>query len=164
MKDILLDENFSLWALYHNTSDALMEVRSKEMERFGLTHIEHRLLLAIPIIRNSTGRRVTASDLSRWLFRKQSSISELLTRMEKKGLVKRESHPTNKKVRLIQLTKKGKSLREKGYKEGMSIVKKSISSLSEEEQQQLWVIAGKLRKAAFKELELPDRRPFPQFL
>lgn len=163
MKDILLDENFSLWALYHNTSDALMEVRSKEMENFGLTHIEHRLLLAIPLINNTTGKKVTASDLSRWLCRKQSSISELLTRMEKKGLVKRESHPSNKKVRIIQLTDKGKKLKEKGYKEGMPIVNKSISSLSEEEQHQLWVIAGKLRRAAFKEMDLPDRWPFPHF-
>ena len=160
----LLNENFNLWALLHNTSDALMAVRAKEIEKFGLTTIEHRVLLQIPIMESTTGKKVTASELSRWIFRKRSGISELLTRMGKRGLVRRVPQPGNKKSSIIEITEKGKKLREKGFTEGMTFVNEAISSLSEEERHQLWVIAGKLRNIALKKQGLSEKPPFPQFL
>jgi len=164
MESPLRDENFKLWALLHNTSDALMAVRAKEIDKFGLTNIEHRVLLQIPIIENTTGNKVTASELSRSIFRKRSGISELLTRMEKRGLVRRMPQPGNKKSSIIEITEKGKELREKGFTKGMTFVNEAISSLSEEERYQLRIIAGKLRRAALKELGLSEKPPFPQFL
>ena len=113
VKAILLNDNFNLWALLHNTADALMVVRAKEIDKFGLTTMEHRVLLQIPIMEDTTGEKVRASELSRWLFRKRSGISELLTRMEKRGLVRRVPQLGNKKSSIIVLTEKGKKLREK---------------------------------------------------
>ena len=164
MKGILLDQNFALWTLMHHSSDAMMDAREKEIGKYDLSAIELRVLLQIPIMEKTTDEKVTASELSRWLFRKRSGISELLTRMGKRGLVRRVPQPGNKKSSIIEITEKGKKLREKGFTEGMTFVNEAISSLSEEERHQLWVIMGRLRKVTLKHLGITEKPPFPQFL
>lgn len=164
MKTVLLNENFRLWTLLHHSADALAAVRAKEIAKFNITALEHRVLLQIPIMENTPGVKVTASELSRWIFRNRSSLSALLARMEKRGLVRIVPQPGDKKSRIIKITEKGKELSEKGFNEGMTFVNRTISSLSEEERQQLWVIVRKLRNKAYRELKLTRNPPFPQFV
>jgi DNA-binding MarR family transcriptional regulator len=164
MKNVYLDENFSLWTLMHHSSEVLMAVREKAIEKFGLSAIELRLLVVIPIIETTMDQEATASELTKWLFRKRSTISELLSRMETKGLIRRVPQADNKKSVVIQLTDNGKKVREQAFNAGMTFVNKAMSSLSPEERHQLWVITGRLRNLALKELELSEKPPFPQFL
>jgi DNA-binding MarR family transcriptional regulator len=164
MRNVYLDENFSLWTMIHHSSEVLMAVREKTIEKYALSVTELRTMLNISIIENTMEREVTASDLSKWLFRKRSTISELLTRMEKKGLIQRLPQADNKKSSIIKLTEKGKGISEEAYLEGMNFVNKAILSLSPEERHQLWIIMGKLRNLALKELKLIDKPPFPQFV
>jgi DNA-binding MarR family transcriptional regulator len=164
MKNVYLDENFSLWTMLHHSSEVLMAVREKTVEKYSLSVTELRTMLNISIIENTMEREVTASDLTKWLFRKRSTISELLTRMEKKGLIQRLPQADNKKSSIIQLTDKGKKVSEEAYLEGMKFVNKAMSSLSSDERHQLWMIMGKLRNLALKDLKLIEKPPFPQFL
>jgi DNA-binding MarR family transcriptional regulator len=163
MENILSDSKFYLWTLLNNSSEALMAARAKEIEKHGLTSIEHRVLIALPLIENSNGKKVTASELSRWLFRNRSTVCELLNRMEKKGLVQRIPWPGKKKTYSIRITERGYQLKEKGNQEGMSFINRAMSSISEEERFQLQAIMGKLRNEALQELGLSKKPPFPQF-
>jgi DNA-binding MarR family transcriptional regulator len=164
MKNVYLDENFSLWTMLHHSSEVLMAVREKTIEKYDLSVTELRTMLNISIIENTMEREVTASDLSKWLFRKRSTISELLTRMEKKGLIQRAPQADNKKSVIIKLTDTGKQVSEEAYLEGMKFVNHAILSLSPEERHHLWIIMGKLRNLALKELKLINKPPFPQFV
>ena len=164
METILSDYKFYLWTLLNNSSEALMAARAREIERLGLTCIEHRVLISVPLIENSRGKKVTASELSRWLFRNRSTICELLNRMEKKGLIQRIPWPGKKKTYSIKITEKGHQLREKCNHDGLTFVNRAMSSISEEERNQLHVIMGKLRGEALKELGLSKKPPFPQFV
>lgn len=164
MKNVYLDENFSLWTMLHHSSEVLMAVREKAIEKFGLSAIELRMLVVIPIIESTMDHEVTASELTKWLFRKRSTVSELLSRMENKGLILRIPQADNKKSVIIQLTENGRKAREQAFNAGMTFVNKAMSSLSPEERHQLWVITGRLRNLALKELKLTDKPPFPQFL
>jgi DNA-binding MarR family transcriptional regulator len=157
------DENYSLWLLMHQSRDALIAARAKELQKLGLSSVENRVLVITPIIKQTSGGKATASDLSRWIFRKPSSISTLLKRMEKKGLIQRTTAPHDNKSILINLTEKGEKLREQVYKKGC-FIDTVLSSLSEEERHQLWITMGKLRSLALKELGLSKKPPFPQFI
>jgi DNA-binding MarR family transcriptional regulator len=164
MKNVYLDENFGLWTMMHHSSEVLMAVREKAIEKYGLSAIELRLLVVIPIIETTMDQEATASELTKWLFRKRSTVSELLARMEKKGLIQRLPQTENRKSAIIRLTENGKKAREQAFNAGMTFVNKAMSSLSPEERHQLWVIAGRLRNLALKELDLVEKPPFPQFL
>ena len=47
MKDVFLDENFSLWTMIHHFSEVLMAVREEAIEKYRLSVIELRTLLNI---------------------------------------------------------------------------------------------------------------------
>jgi len=163
MRDIWLDESFNLWTMVHQTRDTMMAAREKEIAKHGLSGIEQRLLLIIPSIEKVTDGKVISSEIARWLFKKPSSISQLLTRMEKRGLIQRLPCANNKKEIIIKVTEKGKYLCAKANNEGR-FINKIISSLSDEERHQLWIIMRKLRNIALKELDIAKEPPFPQFL
>lgn len=163
MPETFFDENYSLWVLMHQTRDALIAARSKELKKLGLSSVENRVLIIIPIIKQISGNETTASDLSIWVFRKPSSVSTLMKRMEKRGLIKRTPLPGDKKSVVISITEKGEKLREQVYKKG-GFIDTVLSSLSEDERHQLWVIMGKLRSLALKELGILKKPAFPQFL
>ena len=78
-----VDRDFKLWVLLHQTRDAVHKSAEKELRRFGLSPMEAALLFAVHAI----GERATPAEISRWLFRESHSVSGLLDRMEKKGLV-----------------------------------------------------------------------------
>ena len=162
MIDPLFDENFNLWIMIQQTRDALWAAREKELSNYGLSPIEMAVLFYIQIIERTTDRKTTATEIARWLFRKRNSISELLGRMEKKGLVKKIRDLDKKNSVRITLAEKGQQL----YSQAMEgqIINKLLSSLSEEERRHLWPGLGRLRNNAIRELGISQKPPFPQFL
>ena len=77
------DEYFMLWVLIAQTKDAILRARELEYARYGISN-ERRAILAI--IQNNGGR-ATPVDIARDLFRELHSVTEMLARMEKDGLV-----------------------------------------------------------------------------
>ena len=159
MKNISpMDEDYNLWVLLHQTTDAALRARQKELDQFGISVIEVGVLLAIQTI----GKETTPSEISRRIFREPHSVSALLNRMEKKGLVKRTQDLDRKNLVRVSITEKGRQAYDKST--GRKSIHKIISSLSEEERQQLRSCLEKLRKEAFKGLvveHIPP--PLPQF-
>ena len=96
-------------------------------------------------------------NISRWVFQKTHSISELISRMEKRGLVtKVKDIPKSKHIR-ITLRKKGNEIyRDKTSK--AELIGKIINTLSEEEREQLSSILQKLLKTTVIELAIEQRK------
>jgi DNA-binding MarR family transcriptional regulator len=141
----------------------MMEAREKEVETLGLSAVEQRLLIIVQTIEQMTGEGATIGDIAQWTFKKPSSITELVNRMEKKGLVRRAAAQNNKKSVIVKITESGDRLAVEAHKKGQ-LIENLMSSLSDQERHQLWVIMGRLRNLALKELGMTKKPPFPQFL
>jgi DNA-binding MarR family transcriptional regulator len=163
INDVWLDEKFCLWTLIHQASSAAMAAREKELEKLGLTSVEQRLLIIVPTIERMTGEGATIGDIARWTFKKPSSITELVNRMEKKGLVRRMAADGNKKSVIVKTTESGEKLAAEAHSKG-HLIDKLMSSLSDEERHQMWISMGRLRNSALKELGMTKKPPYPQFL
>jgi DNA-binding MarR family transcriptional regulator len=110
-------------------------------------------------VKNSEGP-ATPADLSRWLFREPHTVSQLLIRMEKQGLLKRTKDLKYKNRLRLTLTEKG----EEAYQQQtqMRAIGNILSSLSQEECDKLGVNLKKLRDEAVRELDSrPRQLPFP---
>lgn len=161
MVDPLFDENYNLWVMLLQTRDVAWAARTKDLAKYNLAVTEAAVLNFVQLIERTTDRQATIAEISRWLFRQPNSMSELLSRMEKKGLLRRvKDLPKNSAVR-IELTEKGKKLYEMQIKSPFAA--EIISSLSEEERQQMWTILGKLRNKALNILGISRKPPFPNF-
>lgn len=149
------DRDFKLWVLLHQTRDAVHKTAEKELRRFGLSPMEAALIFAV----HSIGERATPAEISRWLFRESHSVSGLLDRMAKKGLVRRSKDLDKKNLVRVSLTEKAQQFYNT-YAE-IKAIDTVLSSLSEEEREQLGASLEKLRDTALDTLGVEREMPFP---
>jgi DNA-binding MarR family transcriptional regulator len=156
MKDFLcLDEDFKLWGLLGQTADVALRARWKELNRYGISPIEAGVLWVIQAI----GEKATPAEITRWLLREPHTVSELLSRMEKEGLVTKTKDLERKNLVRVSITEKGRQAYKQSTKR--KSIHKLLSVLSEEERQQMMASLEKLRKRALKELRVEHKPRFP---
>jgi DNA-binding MarR family transcriptional regulator len=109
----------------------------------GLTPAEFHLLLLV----SELGGTATPGEIAQWMMRKRPTISGLLNRMEKNGLVLRKAFKGNKKLKKVTITKKGQEALDLLTSE-KDILNVIMRSLSEMEYKQLWTLLEKLRGEA----------------
>ena len=143
--------NHNLWVLLVQTRDAIFKAWQKELERYNISAVQGMALLAI----QSIGDKKTPAEISRWLFREPHSVSTLLNRMEKQGLVRKVKDLERKNQVRVELTEKGYEAYYLSMKQ-VSILK-IISSLVEEEQIKLRSYLQILLEEALKELGIEPR-------
>jgi len=68
-----------------------------------LSQTEFRMLREI-VIEKEMGRQIISSELSRRLSITRSAISQLVTKLEERGIIKRVASPTDKKIFYIELS------------------------------------------------------------
>ncbi|MBI4332594.1 MAG: winged helix-turn-helix transcriptional regulator [Chloroflexi bacterium] len=147
--DLLEDDDYNLWGMVQITRQVMSSAREKELAPFGISSVEAIVLFVIQIIRAS-GLKSTPAEISRWLYQKPHSISELLNRMEKKGLVKKVPGEDRKNSKNVMITAEGKRTYERSSQR--LAVRRILSCLTEEERGHLWHCLGKLREEGAREL------------
>ena len=156
MKESPLDDReLSLWALLGQTRLGMLKVRRRELRQLNISPSKSIVLLSLQVI----GDKATPSQISRWLFREPHSISELISKMEQDGLVRKVKDLDRKdQVRVIP-TDKGREV----YYEALELksIRKIMSCLSEDEHRQLRSCLLKLRDGAVDELGHRYKPPFP---
>jgi len=119
---------------------ALHKARRKELAQYGITIEEASVLVVVDVIGNKT----TPLDISRWILREPHSTSELLGRMEKRGLLKRAKDLKDKRRLRISMTKKGReALRMASKRQSIHHIL-SASLSTDAEQQQLNTLVEKI--------------------
>jgi DNA-binding MarR family transcriptional regulator len=145
-----------LWALLDQTTTAMSRVADNELSQAGITMIQGAVLYYV----KNAKEPVIPAHISRWLFREPHTVSQLLMRMEKQGLVKRTKNLDRKNQLRITLTEKGEQAYQKQIE--MRGIGKILSTLSQEECDKLGARLKKLRDEAVKELDSKPRElPFP---
>ena len=154
MDDVLkLDENEKAWVLLFRTFRALERAGEVELERFGLSTIEAAVLHAL----KTASEPVTPAKLSRWLYREPHTMSGLLNRMERKGLVKKSKDLEKKNMVRVTLTEKGEQAFQQQW--DARIVPKITSCLSKRELGNLKKCLNKLEGRALWVIR--DLQPLP---
>jgi len=122
-----------VWLLLHRVHDALALCEDAVFGEYGITTEQFRLLGAV----RAGGVSMRPSDLASILERSPNSVSMLVDRMVKAGLVKRTRDRTDRRVVNVTLTDKGKKAAESGTPAGWEFAQKVLSPLSDKDMRAL---------------------------
>jgi DNA-binding MarR family transcriptional regulator len=123
-------------------SKVLLEVIEKQ---YNITEQQRAVLKII------SKKPVQMNELGHELMVSSPTITSLIDRMEKKGLVKRAEDCKDRRKIEIQLTPEGKKLYEKAREQYREFLQKPVSVLTPEETTELLLMLKKLRNAISQE-------------
>ncbi len=146
------NKNYSTWILLDQARAAIARARELELGQYGLS-VVHVTVLSYLVMKN---RSLTIDEISRWNLREPHSVSTLISRMEKIGLVKKEKVPGDKKLR-ITLTDKGREIHSKLTYRSIDM---ALSILSDEEKDQMSAYLERVRDHTCHLLGIDFKPPF----
>ena len=121
----------SAWIKFGQTKDILERVVDKTFAETPLTAEQYKVLT---VIINHPGP-VMQLDIGRWLYRKPSSISGLLSQMEKNLLVEQKRSAEDRRVVYVGATNKGVELYWQVSPVVWGLVSRSLGGLTDQELQ-----------------------------
>ena len=137
-------QNLRAFMLLHRVRDLLFRCHDRVVGEFSLTAEQYSVLVAIAFLDDP----VRATDIGRWMDRKVNSISMIVDRMVKAGLVSRERDlPDRREVRLA-ITKQGEKALKAANPKVSHLVEEILSSLSNGDTRTLIGILETLRDRA----------------
>lgn len=154
-KHLVADRDFVLWALIRQTEWVIFRAREAELAPYGLTPEQ----AAVCLFNSLAGNKTTPGELSRWLTREPHTVSGILDRMGKKGLVRKVKDTERKNRVRVVLTEKGRrALKQAVKRESIHLI---FSCLTDEEREQLRSILTKLRDMTLEKFGMFKKPPFP---
>jgi DNA-binding MarR family transcriptional regulator len=151
-KTDLLDEYYRLWLLLSQTRSAIFKARHKRLGRY----VHFNQAAALLTIWALEGQ-ATPVVLSRHLFLEPHSASELIMRMEKKGLVTKNKDKVRGNIVRLSITEKGRKLCTEIVQ--VDFIRSIMSSLTKEQREQLSSLLSVLFRQALKELGIVGEQP-----
>ena len=153
--NVAIDRDYELWVLLHQACDAMIRTRENALRPAGITRIQAAVLFIVKAVKVPA----TPAEISRWLFREPHTVSGLLDRMEKRGLVRKVNDLERKNLIRVEITEKG----EEAYRRSkeLKVIRKTLSRLSPKERDNLRAYVKTLRDDALQELGLRHQLPFP---
>jgi DNA-binding MarR family transcriptional regulator len=145
----IADEFFMLWIMVAQTKDAILRARQRDYAHFNISNERRAVLWNI----QNNGGHATPVEIARQLFRELHSVSEMLVRMEKEGLITRYKGSGRSRVE-VKLTKKGLDVFNQSLHNETD--KRIFSVLTKKQRERLMSYLWKLRGRVLKELGLPE--------
>ena len=141
------DDDYNLIALINQTGHAVSLARTRELAPHGLSMMRAAVLLVLQMRDNNA----TPTEISQWLLREPHTISALLDRMEKDGLIRRYRDLHKRNTVRVAMTEKGRV----AYQESLTreTFHSVMSVLTEEEREQLRHAMTKLWLRALQEVK-----------
>ncbi len=147
-----LDRHYNLYTLIYLTHTALFNTRYQEIKGLGITSMELGLLTVV----HGLGGSATPAEISRWMMRKRPTVSGLLNRMERNGLITRSGYKHNRKLKKVSMTARGRRALQQAYR--TDVMHTIMGALSDEDFNQLWSLLERLRTKALELAEKLDKR------
>jgi DNA-binding MarR family transcriptional regulator len=145
------DKEYDLWILLSRVYHLIAMLRKLELSKYQIFPVQSYILFVIKALGNKT----TPSQISEYVYQQRSSISDILNRMVKQGLIRKTNKLSGNKRVTVNLTSNGeKALR---LSENRKYFHKVMSSLNGEKKQQLESIMEILRDAAINELAITQK-------
>lgn len=147
--------DYELWVLLHQACDAMTRARENELKPFAIS----KMWAGVLFIVKAAKVPATPAEISRWLFREPHTVSGLLNRMEKEGLVRKVKDLERKNLIRVVITEKGEEAYCRSRK--LKAIHKILSCLPQEERDNLRAYLETLRNKALEEVGVRHRLPFP---
>jgi len=144
-----------LWAMMNQVYWAMVRATENELRPIGISMIQAAVLF---LVKNAK-TPATPAQLSRWLFREPHTVSGLLNRMEKQGLVRKAKDLERKNLVRVTLTEKGEEAYQRQSE--MRLIRKLLSSLFPKQRDNLMTYLRTLRSRALDELVVKRQLPCP---
>jgi DNA-binding MarR family transcriptional regulator len=149
-----VDKDYQLWIMLEQARAAMLTAREKELAKYDTSAMK----AAVLFIADSIGSEATPAEISRWILRRPHTVSGILDRMEKDGLINKTKDLERKNMVRVTLTERGKkALQQSGKRES---IRRSLTSLSEGEKKELYIALEKIRDRALKVAAIP-KPPYP---
>jgi DNA-binding MarR family transcriptional regulator len=143
------EPRLKVWLLCHQCHNLVSKCEDAMSHDEEITPEQHGVLMAIQCANDP----VTPTDVARWVDRRTHTISLIIERMQKSGLVKRiRDLPDRRSVRLVT-TEKGERILNEATAKGWKLICEILSDFSEDELQTLAGLMGKVRDKAFNYLQ-----------
>jgi len=117
------------WSLLHRVRDVFMRCEDERFNPYGITSEQYGVLVTVKYMGGS-GRPV---DIARWMGRAPNSISMLIDRMVKAGLVKRTRDRKDRRAVNVTMTSKAESALGPATRDGLEFIRNVMSPLLDEE-------------------------------
>ncbi|HJX03586.1 MAG TPA: MarR family winged helix-turn-helix transcriptional regulator [Dehalococcoidia bacterium] len=147
--------DINLCALLDQATDIINRATELEIEPHRVTLAQARVLFLLARAKGSRG--VTLTDLSKWMLREPNSVSVLISRMEKAGLLKKMRDAAENRI-FVSITPKGREMvMDRLTEKSMVLI---MSALTEGEKQNLRKYLKKLRVKGRGVLGIDLKPPF----
>ncbi len=125
--------------LLNKGGQKIREAYQEALAPLGIDGKEWGVLLVL----NEKGS-VSQHEIGKCTHIDRTTMVSLVDELEKKGLVERQEHPTDRRSHALVLTPKGKEILPKAHKLSEAADKKFLSSLSTHEQKEIFKLLKKL--------------------
>jgi DNA-binding MarR family transcriptional regulator len=140
------NQQYDFWFLLNRGRDLSNIVTDKYLRQYGISQVEFHTLFCISLL----GNNIAPADLARQLFRNRNTISYILKRLEKKGLVTLTKNPEKKNRINIAVTEKAEEILR--FMEKNEMIKRITDNFSEKEREVFKTFTEKMYETAVKEL------------
>jgi len=155
MKEALkLSRNEKMWVRLFGTATVVQRARELELAKVGITPIQAGVLM---LLKTAT-KPMTPTQLARTLYREPHSMSALLQRMEKQGLIERTKDLDQRNLVRISITKKGEATFKRQW--AAKVTTNITSCLSDKEMSMLETSLDKLRASAVEIIRRMQPTPY----
>ena len=134
------------WLLLHQVVNSMEKCEEREFARIGLTFQQFSVLSAIKYLRPP----VKQADVAGWLDRNANTITMIVDRMEKDGLVNRSRDLRDRRAQRLALTPKGEQMFRKAVRLSTKLPEEIMPCLSEEQRNALSSMLETLRQKTFE--------------
>lgn len=111
-----------------------------------LSRTEFRLLREV-ILEEEKGKNIISSELARRLGITRSAVSQIVTKMEKDGIVTRVDSPTDRKIAYIRLSENARAVFEEQCKEANTTMERIVNAVGEEKVREFFALYDDIYKA-----------------
>ncbi len=102
----------------------------------NLSQTEFRLIREI-VMEREAGNKIISSELARRLNVTRSAVSQLVTKLENRGIVKRTASPTDRKIFYVVLTESSLSVFQQQCEEANKLINRVVEEFGKEKADQL---------------------------
>jgi DNA-binding MarR family transcriptional regulator len=149
------DKEYDLWILISRVYHMIAKLRNMEMTKHNIQPVQAYMLFIISAMGNET----TPAELARFVYQQRSSVSDILNRMEKQGLITKSKKSEGIGRVLIQMTEKGEKVL--ALSEQRVHLRNVLSVLNEEKRRELESILEELRDKAVDEFSVYQKTILP---
>jgi len=137
------------WVLLRQTYNLVLKCDDRVFSEYEFTTEQHAVLMAI---KNISGP-VRITDIARWLDRSPNSVSMIIDRMVKAGLVKRTRDRNDRRTVFVTIASKAETAYAPATAAGWRLTQKILSPLSDEDKSTLIRLLETLRDKAYDYLK-----------